>query len=1066
MVRSSRPAPIVAGAKGTATSEAANTCPGSPGGGRYSTRKLQPMLSLQPQKSILKSSSLKRRALETDPIFIKVASARLGVITHELTNTAASTADIAGAGSDCEELNLDNRAAPLAMTMSEGGTSDSPAPGTASTASMRPNLTSPLRSSVPDLQAARATGDISARVEAIAAEVATADDPQSQLWSMFSSENIPSSGPMSPKAAVGRLEPRISVVTAKGSTAAPGAAGWFLDSALNGSGTPSPAVADSGYRALMKSTSFKLTTQAGTMGQTLLASVDTPASGGPGSVPRGGSGRAVALSTSGYPNIGPTNGGEGAGGGGGGGSCDGAQPSIVQRITRQLSRGAGGSLGGGSSPKDATGSPGDIRGGNSPMGRSTPRNAVLPLPPMMLMPNSTGGGGNAAESQPLPPTPTRMASLRHSAAGDPACLMTAGSQPETPSYPSSPSHQESLRYRRLAGRSSKLAAGVGGYEPSKQDGFDNLLHGKPERMTSTAQQGMIGTLTLASELPEPLMASDSRRRRVTTGGLQPTTADESDTDTIRYMVRGSNGRVGDSGTRDSSKPAGPESSRWRLQIMKAVKERTDSSPAEAPLPVHPEGASLIADDGPTPRQVRPVRGGTDDFPGTLGDLTPSMATAATRFQDGDKTQPLAAAAAAGRGHKGAAAIDSSSSTSLEDSTTGIATSLRATVDPGSQIGGDIKDSDDGHGDDDEEDCTAWRVGDGEETPGEWKNLDKAEAREMIAAELLRMQTFAADSKVQVDNRETEAYQPPKAGAPLLPSGPLQQQVTLAAQNRNESPKGMAASAAPAAADDVDASGGAIATDAQEVPDAAPPPSSRFRLTKFHSLGRGAAKAVLQPSTAAGSYLSAAMLRASAAAALDNVRRVSCNDGAAGLLAATATVAAAKLIPAGGASAGGAAVASSTASTDPARLFVAIPQDSLESWVHNHSRRFTAERGCAAPLGPLDPLDELSEVTGFRTSATPPPPPPPAATAAGETTPAAMPFQWATAPQALHRGARLVPEPEVLQVWLSRNGSSMMERGADLQPHQQDSRHGGGGAGAAVPVMRQSLPGNVRLGVKM
>ncbi|GIL44989.1 hypothetical protein Vafri_2421, partial [Volvox africanus] len=270
MVRSSRPPPIVAGATGAAPSSPANTCPGSPGAGR-GTRKLQPMLSLQPQKSILKSSSLKRRALETDPILIKVASARLGAVTHELTSTAASAADTTGADSDSEELIIATRATPPATTVAEDGPSDSPAPsgGMASAASTCPNLASPLRPlsgksacDSGDLQAARATGIVGAmagRAEATQAEVAPAGEPQLQLCPVFSSENFPTSGAVSPKAAAGRWEPSIGVVTAKGSTAAPGATGWFPDSPGNRSGAVSPPVTDSGVRTLMKSTSLKHT---------------------------------------------------------------------------------------------------------------------------------------------------------------------------------------------------------------------------------------------------------------------------------------------------------------------------------------------------------------------------------------------------------------------------------------------------------------------------------------------------------------------------------------------------------------------------------------------------------------------------------------------------------------------------------------------------------------------------------------------------------------------------------------------------------------------------------------
>ncbi|GLI64882.1 hypothetical protein VaNZ11_008269 [Volvox africanus] len=1075
MVRSSRTPPIVAGATGAATSAPANACPGSPGAGR-GTRKLQPMLSLQPQKSILKSSSLKRRALETDPILIKVASARLGAITHELTSTAASAADTAGADSDSEELNIATRAANPAMNVAEDGTSDSPAPSgsMALAASTCPNLASPSPGGKSacdsdDLQAARATGIVSA--EATQAEVVTAGEAQSQLLSVFSPENFPSSGAVSPKVAAGRWEPSISVVTTKGSTAAPGAAGWFPESPGNRSGAVSPFVPDSGGRALMKSTSLKHTTNARLAGatvQTMLTSVEAAASGSPSLVPSGGSGRAVATSTSGVLSLGPAGGGDGAGGGrgGGGGSGDGAQPSLVQRMmARQLSRGIGSTLGGGSSPKDSTGPAGDFRGGNSPMGRSTPRNAVLPLPPLMLPPNSTGGddgGSNAAESHPQSPTTRRMTSLQRSAAGDSACPMTSGSQLQSPSDQSSLSHQDSPRYRRLAGRSSKLAAGFGGSEPLEEDCVDNPLYGKPERMTAPTQQlkGMIGTLNSASALPTSPTGADSRRRRVTTGGLHPTTVQ----DTVDYMGggNGSNGHIGDGGTQDSSKPAGPESSLLRHQIIKARKDRTDSSPSETPKPAQAIAASLVNDDSPTPRPVHATQGGRGALPGALGDSVPRMGSSVIKSQEGHKTRPLAATAtAAGNGHNG----DSSSSASLEGYITDIAASLRATVDPGSQIGDDMKDSEAGDRDGDEEDVAAWREDEGKgtrHTPGEWTELDRTQARQMIAAELSRMGTFGVDSKVQVDHREAAPSQPPEAAAPLPPSGPLPQQVLSTGHNRHDLSKTTTASAAPATMADV----AAVATDAQKVPDASSAPSSHFRLTKFHSLGRGAAKAILQPSPAAGAYLTAAMLRASAEAALDNVRRVSCNGGGAGLIAAAASAAAANLIPDNSAPAEGAPLASPTTSKGPAHLFVATPRDSLESWVRDHSRRCTVERSCAAPLGPLDPLDELSEVTGFRTSAAPPPPPPPppAAAAAGKPTPVATPLPWAASPQALHRGVRLVPEPDVLQVWLHRNNLSLVEHGAAQELRQQDQRHGG--AGAAAPVMRQSLPGNVRLGVKM
>ncbi|GIL44991.1 hypothetical protein Vafri_2409, partial [Volvox africanus] len=673
------------------------------------------------------------------------------------------------------------------------------------------------------------------------------------------------------------------------------------------------------------------------------------ASCSPGLVPSGGSGRAVATSTSGVLSLCPASGGDGAGGGGGGGSGDGAQPSLVQRmISRQLSRGIGGTLGGGSSPKDPTGAAGDVRGGNSPMGRSTPRNAVLPLPPLMLMPNSTGGGdagGDAAESHPQSPTMRRMTSLRRSAAEDPACPMTSGSQLQTPSDQSSPSYQDSLRHRRLAGRSSKLAAGVGGYEPLDEDCVDNPLYGKPERMTSPAQQlrGMIGTS--ASALPTSPTGADSRRRRVTTGGLHPTTV----RDTIDYTGGGSNSRIGDGGTRDPPRPAGPESSLWRLQITKARKDRTDVSPSEPPPPAQGIAASVITDDSPTNRPVGTAPGGTGALPGALGDSVPPMASAVIKSQERYKTRsPAAVAAAASSGHNGAAAADSSSSASLEGYMTEIAASLRTTVDPGSQIGGDMKNCDEGDGDGDEGDVAAWRGDDGKDTPCEWTELDRAQARRMIGAELSRMGTFGVDAKVQVNHREAAPSQPPEAAAPLPPSGPLPQQVLSTCHNRHDLSKTTNTSAAPATMADVVPA----ATDTQEVPDASSAPSSRFRLTKFHSLGRGAAKAILQPSPAAGTYLTAAMLRASAEAALDNIRRVSCNGGAAGVIAAAASVAAAKLTPDNGPPAEGAPLASSTTSKDPPRLFVATPRDSLESWVCNHSRRCTAERSCAAPLGPL------------------------------------------------------------------------------------------------------------------
>ncbi|EFJ46301.1 hypothetical protein VOLCADRAFT_93440 [Volvox carteri f. nagariensis] len=496
MVRSSRPIAATA-----AAAAVANGGGGASGPGAGSSRKLQPMLSLQPQKSILKSSSsLKRRAGDGEPALVKRKS---------------SYGDGGGGGGSVV-----------------GG---------------RPTITSPVR---PDTSS-----------------------PNKSF---------------------------------RGGNGSPLGGGSETGSPANGSGSGSI-----GKALLRKSRSLQLTTHArlggGSLGTTGLAA----AAGG--MLESGTVGRAappVAISASGVPPAASSCGGGDVAGNGG--EVFASRPSLVQRmITRQLSRGASGGGGGGpgGTRSSSPGAAGGSGAGNSPMGRVTSRNAVLPLPSLQVgFGGASDRGAEEGESVPPPPpppplssqTPRSLASFRRSAAGESASA--AGSEAQTPSYPSSPSYQqESLPRRRPASRTSKLAAGVGIQQLSEEgaaDCFDNPLYIKAERMTAPARQlaGLIGALTSASaELSYPSspmgVGVSDRRRRVTVGGLQIATK------TNGSDVDGGGGGGGGGGDGVSAPapllgnlPAGSESGRWRLRVMHAMKDRAELPPEGLTSP-QPEGDS-------------------------------------------------------------------------------------------------------------------------------------------------------------------------------------------------------------------------------------------------------------------------------------------------------------------------------------------------------------------------------------------------------------------------------------------------------------------------------------------